>query len=710
MKKLFFILVVTLITFLLCSCSEKTTSGYTEVSNPFETSIAEESTDENTQIDERYELYGKYQTGGASTDFSEMGDSTVIEYNGEEVEIIFSLTTNDNKRTITEGFMLYLGGVPQMISANGGEKAEFVAVPFPDNEKTRVSIKFAPVITKDMENEKELPLQLVTMHSVDYIPQKKYLGFSFGNIHYGSTFLSRKLKLNKTPQVTDNFTYTESDYITASDKSIQSYPLNNAGEIHTGSYLLKMFSDGNKTDRLILDGNTLNCDVVFDGMYFDNYRIYFYKNHQRISVNGKDYATVNAKSGFVPILNAKLENINNHDIIYAIAVPRAEDYLKASIAKSGSKVAFSPDDSIITGEAPNTPEQTTKPTESTPVQEDMDENKLYSYTPMGYIDDEMNYLLLYKGSIGDYEIVVYNEQEKCFSAPITEYDTSEPIISYGDGIFTLLKYRFSKQDSNDEDYLAYVINYDKECREIGRIELPYYPNNDYGIKYVLSAAYHKKSERYVVCYQDNESDERIISFFDKNGNEEKFLNVDNYTGGQIYAEDDRIIIRKQKLHPMEDTLLVVDLKGNTLYEKTIGNEYNAIHTERAGKYIYMLPSQRTDFRNKPLPTGEVAVYDTERDELFLLRPKTAKEAALIRFTPNGRYAVAVNVEDITNENLTEYLGSINTVRIYDIATGEVIKEFTEEKPFWFTTLVVYNDGFIVRDVNTVRYEYKFDFE
>ena len=41
---------------------------------------------------------------------------------------------------------------------------------------------------------------------------------------------------------------------------------------------------------------------------------------------------------------------------------------------------------------------------------------------------------------------------------------------------------------------------------------------------------------------------------------------------------------------------------------------------------------------------------------------------------------------------------------------KLIKEFTEEKPFWFTTLVVYNDGFIVRDVNTVRYEYKFDFE
>ena len=703
MKKAPFILSLTLIISLLCSCSQKTTSGYTDVSNPFETSKVEEGTGGNTQTDERYELYGKYQTGGASTDFSEMGDSTVIEYNGEEVEIIFSLTTNDNKRTITEGFMLYLGGVPQMISANGGEKAEFVAVPFPDNEKTRVSIKFAPVITKDMENEKELPLQLVTMHSVDYIPQKQYLGFSFGNIHYGSTFLSRKLKLNKTPQVTDNFTYTESDYITASDKSIQNYPLNNAGEIHTGSYLLKMFSDGNKTDRLILDGNTLNCDVVFDGMYFDNYRIYFYKNHQRISVNGKDYATVNAKSGFVPILNAKLENINNHDIIYAIAVPRAEDYLKASIAKSGSKVAFSPDDSIITGEATSTPSQTMPSPESTPVQDEAAENTLYKYTPMGYIDDEMNYLLLYKSENMDCKYVIYDGQKKCLSDSINVVSVI-PTASYGDGIFTLFGYELSEDGKEVTD--TYAISYNEKCEEVGRISnLPLTADKDIAVR---SVAYHKASDRYVVCYEDSQSGDHVISFFDKNGEEtEQIAKGKEYCAVEMYTEDDRIIIHKQKHHPTEDTLQVLDFNGNTLYEKTIGNEYNAIRTEKAGKYIYMLPSQRTDFRNKPLPTGEVAVYDTEKDELFIFKPKTVKEAALIRFTPNGRYAVAVNVEDITEENQTQYLGSINTVRIYDIATGEVVKEFTEEKLFWFEPLIVYDDGFIVKNADDVRYEYKF---
>ncbi len=362
--------------------------------------------------------------------------------------------------------------------------------------------------------------------------------------------------------------------------------------------------------------------------------------------------------------------------------------------------------------------QTLKPAESTPELSNADESILYGYIPMGYIDDEMNYLLLYKTYGVDCEIVVYNEKENCFSKSVMEYGVVFPIVNYGDGIFTTLHYCFPGQDNysieenKGYDHYVCVISYDKDCNEIKRIEIPYYPDDDNGVNHILCATYHKESDRYLVCYQNNQSKEYIISWLDKNGKEtEQLLKGKEYRTYEIYTEDNRIILwRRETDGGKFDVLQVLDLKGNTLHERRIGNGYNAIRTERAGRYIYMLPSQRTDFRNKPLPTGEVAVYDTERDELFLLRPKTVKEAALIRFTPNGRYAVAVNVEDITNENQTEYLGSINTVRIYDIATGEVIKEFTEEKPFWFTTLVVYNDGFIVRDVNTVRYEYKFDFE
>ena len=363
MKKLSFVIVIAFITTLLCSCSEKVTSGYTEVSDPFQTSDAEKNeasdittsenmssnTSQSTEIDERYELYSKYQTGAYSVDYSSFGDSTVIEYNGGDIEINLTFTASDNGRTVTDGYMIYLGGVPQMISFNGGEKAELVHVAVPDNESTKVSFKFTPVITKEQESEKELPLQLVTIHSSDYVPKKQYIGFDFANIHHGSTMMGKLVKLNKKPEIRDELSYGEFDYIIATDDSVKKYSLKQAGEVDSNSYLFRIYSDDNKTSRLILKKNTLTCDVIFDGMGLESYRVYFYKNHQRIGVNGKDYAVVNAKAGYVPILKANLENINNHDIIYAVAVPMIEDYLKGRIVKTTSKIAFSPDDSIITG-------------------------------------------------------------------------------------------------------------------------------------------------------------------------------------------------------------------------------------------------------------------------------------------------------------------------------------------------------------------------
>ncbi|MBP3921968.1 MAG: hypothetical protein J6D27_03275 [Ruminiclostridium sp.] len=361
------------------------------------------------------------------------------------------------------------------------------------------------------------------------------------------------------------------------------------------------------------------------------------------------------------------------------------------------------DASEISHAEETTTTQTLKPAESLPEQSKADENVLYGYTPMGYIDDEMNYLLLYKCKSMDCKYVIYDGQKKCLSDPINVVSVI-PTASYGDGIFTLFGYELSEDGKEVTD--TYAVSYNEKCEEVGRISnLPLTADKDIAVR---SVAYHKASDRYVVCYEDSQSGEHVISFFDKNGEEtEQIAKGKEYCAVEMYTEDDRIIIHKQKHHPTEDTLQVLDLKGNTLYEKTIGNEYNAIRTERAGKYIYMIPSQRTDFRHSPLPTGEVAFYDTEKDELFIFKPKTVKEAALIRFTPNGRYAVAVNVEDITEENQTQYLGSINTVRIYDIATGEVVKEFTEEKLFWFEPLIVYDDGFIVKNADDVRYEYKF---
>ena len=139
--------------------------------------------------------------------------------------------------------------------------------------------------------------------------------------------------------------------------------------------------------------------MLFDGADFDTYNVFFYVNHKRVQVNGKDYATVSAKAGYVPKLTTILENVNNHDIVYAIAVPLTNDYIKARILKTTSQLSFSPDDEIITNPATQPPADTSADVpESEPSITDIDRlsDPLFAYTPMGYIDNDMRYLLLYR--------------------------------------------------------------------------------------------------------------------------------------------------------------------------------------------------------------------------------------------------------------------------------------------------------------------------
>ena len=292
----------------LCSCagtSESDTQSL--VSNPFETSENENS--ETPTEDERYELYDKYQSGSLSLDFSEMNDAQNVEYNGEEINITFSANAANNQEDITIGYMAFIGGIPQLISVNGSEEAETVSVSFPKDEITNVSINIKPRVTKEIEDKKELNLQIVSIFNIDYVPQGQYVGFGFGNINAGSTVYTACLTMNEKAETVELSGNAEFENIPASDSSLKSYTLKKAGEMDSGA-TLKMFSVNNETEHLILDNNTQTCDVIFDGTDFDTYNVLFYANHKRVQVNGKDYATVSAKAGYVPKLTATLENVN----------------------------------------------------------------------------------------------------------------------------------------------------------------------------------------------------------------------------------------------------------------------------------------------------------------------------------------------------------------------------------------------------------------
>lgn len=689
MKKLIIASLLALsITLSLCSCagtSESDTQSL--VSNPFETSENENS--ETHTEDERYELYDKYQSGGLQLDFSETGNVQNIEYNGEEINIVFSANSTGNKEEITNGYMAFIGGVPQLISVNGSEAAETVNVDFPKDEITKVSISIKPRITKKLEDKKELNLQIVSIFNIGYVPQGKYAGFGFGNINAGSTVYTACLTMNEKAETVELSGNAEFENIPASDSSLKSYTLKKAGEIDSGA-TLKMFSANNETERLILDKSTQNCEVIFDGTDFDTYNVFFYVNHKRVQVNGKDYATVSAKAGYVPKLTATLENVNNHDIVYTIAVPLTDDYTKARILKTTSQLSFSPDDEII---ANSTMQSVADTSSEVPVSEPENSNtaasnsKLYKYNVVGYIDDDMNYLLLYQENSEheadyDYAYSVYDKSTgeiseafkstNGFKGRIYPWD-----ISCCDGQFTYIENILSEDQRDVIE--KYAVTYNEKFEEISRL------NNltlDENIYYV-SAVYSKQFDKYFVCYTKEDVEGFTIGRFSKDGKEEEVIFSESDCGycHNILLAENRLILNKYRHNPNRYSIQVIDFEGNEITEDMQQSpDYDADMGQKLGKY-YCLLSTRTGYEPmfEQLPEDTLYLYDSEQDKIVEFKPEESIEMGCVRITPDGTKAVTITENNVENEEHTNLLYTDLVIKIYDLETGEKINEIKNDK-------------------------------
>ena len=718
MKKLIIasLLAIALV-FSLCSCAGTSESGTQSlVSNPFETSENENS--ETPEYDERYELYDKYQSGSLAFDFSEMNDAQNIEYNGEKINITFSANAANNREDITIGYMAFIGGIPQVISVNGSEEVETVSVNFPKDEITNVSINIKPRITKELEDKKELNLQIVSIFNIGYVPQGKYAGFGFGNINAGSTVYTACLTMNEKAETVELSGNAEFENIPASDSSLKSYTLKKAGEMSSGA-MLKLYSKDNETEHLILDKSTQTCDVLFDGADFDTYNVFFYVNHKRVQVNGKDYATVSAKAGYVPKLTAILENVNNHDIVYAIAVPLTNDYTKARILKTTSRLSFSPDDDIIVNSSTQLPADT-----STDVPESEPENSntaasdsvLYKYNVVGYIDNDLNYLLLYKRASDepedglDYTYSVYDKS----TGKTTESLRSQKSpwdISCCNGQFTYIDENLTEDQSATSEIFA--VTYNEKLEEISRL------SNlaiDKGI-YYISAVYSKQLDKYFVCYAQPGVEGYTIGRFSKDGKEEEKIFSESDCGccQNILLADNRLILNKSSSNPHYCSIQVIDFEGNEITEDIPQSpDYDADMGQKMGKY-YCLLSTRTGYEPmfEQLPEDTLYLYDSEQDKIVEFKPEESIEMGCVRITPDGTKAVTITEYDVVNEEHTNLLYTDLVIKIYDLDTGEKINEIKSEKGrgIMGRNIQAFDDRIIIYEgsyTNYILYQFKYD--
>ena len=159
-------------------------------------------------------------------------------------------------------------------------------------------------------------------------------------------------------------------------------------------------------------------------------------------------------------------------------MPLTDDYTKAKSLKTTKRLSFSPDDEIITNPQHSLPADTSADVpESEPGITDIDRlsDPLFAYTPMGYIDNDMRYLLLYREKNPDaadgYCYIVYNSTDKTISDELYTIDNRCLRTSYGDGYFVILD---KVIDDNGKIKEQYVVTYNENLEEINRIAFSRY--------------------------------------------------------------------------------------------------------------------------------------------------------------------------------------------------------------------------------------------
>ena len=305
---------VTLVIFalVLCSCTQKVqTDGLvttTTAPNPFTTPQA---TDDPDNVDDEMGSIG----------FGYANWSVTEEYTGGELNISFTRHAFGSLDECEEGYMVYLGGVPQLLSLNGGEKAEMVSFSQKLETEETVIISFTPMVTEDLKEEESLQLNLYSIAAPSYNVNPESNSVS---VDHTGCLLTKRVISFKTPieEITEEenaLEEYESILITNTERA--QYNITSDLDRFTRFFLYPVDGEDELVYCLPEGKNSIELDMVIFGKDNYRYRIFFYQNNQRVKFNGDyDYLDIDLQSGYLDRCRVKFENANNRDIIYAVAV------------------------------------------------------------------------------------------------------------------------------------------------------------------------------------------------------------------------------------------------------------------------------------------------------------------------------------------------------------------------------------------------------
>ena len=357
MKKTVCYVLIAALALSLCACAspDETTSGsdteggtpFVEALDPF---LETESGSTDSEEDDGYNYlrksglftedqidFEKHNASSSSIDHMQVkangesyGEKVPVTYRGGEMEISFTTTVHTSANDHSDGYRVFIGGTPQILSLNGSEPSTLVILEGKNDETKECSIRFTPRLTKEnIANKDDLELTLVSINNPLYLTSgtmadvdfKQPIG-SFGQFSFKLEGDCEIVELvsgksfehfaNRDSEVSKYFWMSVSQIEGKSDESgIQSgVPV--LFELYSTTKEKPVIRDGKADITLLLYAGTPTTPIP--------YKVYFYVNHEPVKIDGCDYITAELKYGFAAKYTMTVDNLKAGDIVYAIAI------------------------------------------------------------------------------------------------------------------------------------------------------------------------------------------------------------------------------------------------------------------------------------------------------------------------------------------------------------------------------------------------------
>lgn len=343
-----------------CSSSDDTVIGiesessasFVEVSDPFadENSSKTESSvtvsevgdgyddlrNENPELfTEDYIDYMKQSNSGIGWDnwqFKANGKDcsgdTSVTYSGGEMEISFSATTYTEASERSDGYMVFIGGTPQIVALNGSEPSIMVTDAGKDGETKECKITFTPRLTKEnIDNKDDLKMTLINIANPLYLPVGSVEKFDYE--HSIAVASQRTFKLKGDCEITELVSDRTFENYSELDTAVKKYMRESLSRIaEKNTVYFELYSTEKVGKPIIKDGKADIALLLYGGRQTNAvYKVYFYVNHEPVKVDGCDYITAELKEGFVAKYTMTIDGLKERDFVYAIAVSESNENL-----------------------------------------------------------------------------------------------------------------------------------------------------------------------------------------------------------------------------------------------------------------------------------------------------------------------------------------------------------------------------------------------